>query len=226
MKGICTFMFKAVIFDLDGTLADTIDDIGYSINQMLELHGFPKLTRKEHLANINNGAFQLVRRSLPENYRENEDFIRSCLAEYEHFYDAHHMCETVAYDGISDVLTILSKSEVKLAVLSNKQDGYVKDIISTLFPSIKFGAVYGMLDLPAKPDPSSALKIANELKVLPSEVAFVGDSHVDMMTAKNAGMYPIGVSWGYRDEQLLKENGACLICHNARELSEFIQAKL
>lgn len=212
-------MIRAVIFDLDGTLADTIDDIGYSINQMLALHSFPLLDRNGHLGNINHGAVELVRRSLPANKQSDAELVALCLKEYESFYSVHHMCDTVLYDGIHAALSELSADGILLAVLSNKQDGYVKDIISALFGDIDFKAVCGMSDLPAKPDPSSALKIAEKLCLKPDEIAFVGDSHVDMQTARNAGMYPIGVSWGYRSKQILLENGALTICETPSDIS-------
>lgn len=212
-------MIRAIIFDLDGTLADTIDDIGYSINQMLALHGFPSLDRNGHLENINRGAVELVRRSLPSDKQSDAEFVTLCLKEYEGFYSVHHMCDTVPYDGIHAALSELNAAGIRLAVLSNKQDCYVKDIISALFGDIIFEAVCGMSDLPAKPDPSSALKIAERLCLRPEEIAFVGDSHIDMQTARNAGMYPVGVCWGYRSKQVLLENGALTLCEAPSDIS-------
>lgn len=213
-------MIKALIFDLDGTLADTIDDIGWAVNRMLEARGFPTLERKDHLANINNGAFKLIQRSIPENYREDEDFVRSCLREYESFYSVHYDVETYAYSGISEALSRLSEDGYLLSVLSNKQDAYVKSIVEKLFPDIAFVCVCGQTELPTKPDPTAALIIAEKMGLQPSEIAFVGDSQVDITTAKNAGMYPVGVSWGYRPEEALASEGARLIVAEGKELSE------
>lgn len=214
-------MLKAMIFDLDGTLADTIDDICASLNRMLVLHGFPTLNREGTLQNINNGPYELVRRSLPCSARDDEAFVSRCLAEYDGFYGEHYMCDTRPYPGVHEALAALEERGVKLAVLSNKQDAYVKKIIATLFADIGFCEVRGVDELPPKPDPTAALLIADKLGAEPGEVAFVGDSHVDMLTARNAKMYPVGVCWGYRSEQVLIENGACTLCHEASELALF-----
>lgn len=203
-------MIKGFIFDLDGTLADTIDDIGWAVNRMLSSHGFPLLERKDHLANINNGAFQLIRRSLPEEHRESEDFVRSCLSEYEAKYAEHYIIDTYAYAGIPEILCKLSHAGYSLAVLSNKQDKFVKDIVSELFPNIPFAEARGQTELPTKPNPTSALVLAEKMNLAPKEIAFVGDSQVDIRTAINAGMYPVGVTWGYRPKELLVAEGARL----------------
>lgn len=211
-------MIRGFIFDLDGTLADTIDDIGWAVNRMLEGRGFPLLERAEHLANINNGAFKLIQRSIPENYRVSEDFVRQCLREYESFYSVHHDVETYAYSGISEVLSSLLEKGYRLSVLSNKQDAYVKSIVAKLFPDITFVCACGQTELPTKPDPTVPLIIAERMGLQPSEIAFVGDSQVDILTAKNSGMHPIGVSWGYRPAELLLDTGAEAIVTEASEL--------
>lgn len=212
-------MIKAMIFDLDGTLADTIDDIGWSVNRMLEERGFPTLTRADHLANINNGAFKLIQRSIPEIYREDEAFVRSCLAEYEKFYSTHYAVDTYIYPALARVLRDFSNAGYRLAVLSNKQDAYVKNIVAKLFPEIPFVCAQGQTELPTKPDPTAALMIAERLGLAPSEIAFVGDSQVDVATAKNAGMVPVAVAWGYRPAAVLAEAGAEVIVSDAEELS-------
>ncbi len=212
-------MLKAVIFDLDGTLADTIDDIGASLNRMLALHGFPVLSRDGVIRNINHGPYELVKRSLPCELRDDETLVRQYLSEYDAFYGEHYMCDTRPYPGIREALARLEGEGLGLAVLSNKQDAYVKKIIATLFPDIGFREIRGVGELPPKPEPTSALLIAEKLGAKPYEVAFVGDSHIDMLTACNAGMYPVGVCWGYRSEQVLTENGARLLCHEPSRLA-------
>ena len=211
-------MIKAIIFDLDGTLVDTIGDIGYAINEMLKLHGFPLHDRAGHLRHVNYGARELVRRSLPEEARQDEELISRCLAEYEELYGQRYMCDTVLYPGISAALAALKEAGYPLSVLSNKQENYVKDIVATLLPSHTFFRVGGQGEFPCKPDPAYALRIAEELGLRPDEVAFIGDSHVDMQTARRAGMHPVGVCWGYRDRETLLENGAELLCDTAAEL--------
>lgn len=216
-------MIKALIFDLDGTLADTIDDIGWAVNKMLAARGFPTLTRADHLANINNGAFQLIKRSVPKEYRENEPFVKECLSEYEREYSTHYAIDTKAYDGAKEALLRLANKGCRLAVLSNKQDGYVKKIIDTLFPEVPFEEVMGQTELPTKPDPTVPLIIAKNLGVLPRETAFVGDSQVDIKTALNAGMRPVGVAWGYRSTELLIREGAELIIDTPPRISDITE---
>ena len=216
-------MVRGFIFDLDGTLADTIDDIGWAVNRMLEARGFPTLCRADHLANINNGAFKLVQRSIPENYRTDEDFVRRCLREYESFYSVHYDVETYAYAGVFDALSLLAEGGYPLAVLSNKQDAYVKSIVKKLFPDIPFICVCGQTELPTKPDPTAALIIEEKMGLNPYEIAFVGDSQVDIITARNAGMYPVGVAWGYRPAEALTAEGAKVIITDGKEISELPQ---
>lgn len=216
-------MVKALIFDLDGTLADTIDDIGWAVNRMLESRGFPTLERKDHLANINNGAFKLIQRSIPENYRSDEAFVRSCLTEYESFYSVHYDVETYAYCGVAEALASLAENGYKLAVLSNKQDAYVKSIVKKIFPQIPFICACGQTELPTKPDPTSAIMIAERMGLAPNEIAFVGDSQVDIKTAVNAGMYPVGVAWGYRPPETLIAEGATVIVSKGEDLSDLPQ---
>lgn len=212
-------MIRGFIFDLDGTLADTIDDIGWAVNRMLESRGFPTLTRADHLANINNGAFKLIQRSIPEIYRGDEAFVRSCLAEYESFYSTHYAVDTYIYPDLDRVLRDFSNAGYRLAVLSNKQDAYVKNIVEKLFFGIPFVCAQGQTELPTKPDPTAALMIAERMGLSPSEIAFVGDSQVDVATAKNAGMISVAVAWGYRPVSLLVEEGAEVTVSDAEELS-------
>ena len=212
-------MIKALIFDLDGTLADTIDDIGWAVNRMLEDYGFPMLRRADHLANINNGAFKLIQRSIPENYRVDEDFVRRCLRSYESYYSVHYDVETYAYNGVREALSALSRRGYLLSVLSNKQDAYVKNIVDKIFFDIPFVCAQGQTELPTKPDPTAPLLIAERMGLSPTEIAFVGDSQVDILTAKNAGMYPVGVSWGYRPAELLIAEGARVIAEDGQALA-------
>ena len=212
-------MIRGFIFDLDGTLADTIDDIGWAVNRMLEARGFPLLCRADHLANINNGAFKLIQRSIPENYRADENTVRACLREYEKFYSVHFDVETYAYGGVKEALLSLSEAGYRLAILSNKQDAYVKSIARKIFSDIPFVCACGQTELPTKPDPTAAFMIAERMGLAPDEIAFVGDSQVDVITAKNAGMYPVGVAWGYRPSEMLTEEGAKVIVSCGEELS-------
>ncbi len=211
-------MIKAAIFDLDGTICDTLDDITDGLNAMLKEKALPSLTRDDTLKNINNGAFELVRRSLPAEYRENTDFVKECLKVYSDAYSKCYDNKTYPFDEITEVIKKLKECGLKLAVLSNKQDEFVKKIISKIFPDGLFDIVLGDGPFSPKPDPASALYICKELGVLPKECAMIGDSHVDMQTGVNSGLMPIGVTWGYRTRDVLIDNGAKMIIEKVSEL--------
>lgn len=212
-------MIKAIIFDLDGTLADTLDDITSALNGMLIEFGFPSITRKQTLANINNGAFELVRRSIPEGYRDDK-FVSEAKKVYEKYYSSYYCETTHPYDGIHAALKHLQDCNVILSVLSNKQDEFVKVIVKKLFPDIHFAYVIGQGPFPTKPDPTSVNFIINNIGVKKSETALVGDSNIDMITAKKAEVIPIGVDWGYRSREILIDNGASHIVSFPNELCD------
>ena len=207
-------MIKAIIFDLDGTLCDTLPDIRTAINAMLTRLGYKTRSRADLLRFINNGARELVRRSLPKEVQRVEFIIDSALASYEAEYAKCYCDKTKAYDGIKAMLMELKGRGYKLAVLSNKQDKFVKEIIDNVFGKGLFNIAQGQSNLPAKPNPESALSIAKALGARPDKCLFIGDSDVDMQTAKNAGMLSVGCAWGYREEQVLLEAGAGRIAEN------------
>ena len=214
-------MIKTVILDLDGTLADTITDIRDGLNGMLGQLGFPQVSKSDTLANINNGAFELVRRSLPEKYRTDDDFVKIAKVIYEKYYAECYNTQTAEYVGITEALKSLSDSKITLSVLSNKQDEFVKKIVAKLFPDIPFAFVMGQSDrFPTKPDPTSILYILDSLGASRCEAALVGDSNIDMLTARNAEIIPIGVAWGYRSKEILLENGAKYIVSSPCELTK------
>lgn len=219
-------MYKAAIFDLDGTLADTMPDLATAMNSMLRDFGFKERTKEELLQFINHGARVFVGRSLPENVQDDENLVTEALKIYSDYYSKCYADKTVPFDGIHEVLASLRKSGIKLGVLSNKQDVFVKVIISKLFGEIDFVSVYGQTDVPTKPDPAGCMRILGEMGIdNPRECAFVGDSDIDMKTAANSGMDAIGVSWGYRSEDVLTQNGAFKIAHNAEELIKILTQK-
>ena len=201
--------YKAVIFDLDGTLADTIGDLTAAMNKMLVSFGWPTRTREEMIQFINQGARAFVRQSMPQSVYKSEDdpIIDTAYNIYSKKYAEGYCVETAPFDGIADQLEALKAVGFKLGVLSNKQDVFVKNIIGKLFPNT-FDVVCGHSVLPHKPDAAPAVSVAEQLGVAPSECVFVGDSDIDMLTAKNAGMYPLGVLWGYRGIEVLVSAGA------------------
>jgi len=215
-------MYKAAIFDLDGTLADTLDDLGQAMNGMLRHFGWPERSREELCQFINRGARIFVARSMPEGSWEdiNDSSVTEALRVYNAEYDKCFNDLTSPYEGVPELLAELREKGVKLAVLSNKQDKFVKLITERLFPDT-FDVVRGHGEFPEKPSPESALATAAEMGVVPEECIFVGDSDIDMKTAQNAGMLPVGVSWGYRPPEILLDAGATVIAENAVKIGEF-----
>ncbi len=210
---------KAVIFDLDGTLLNTIYDIGDCLNHVLENHGFPKRTYDEYITFVCNGSRKLVERAADTACEREVDAI---LAEYKVYYSENYSVKTAPYDGIEQLLMKLSDMGVKLGVYSNKPDNIVKSLAEKHFSGI-FEAVRGQTDdVPVKPAPDGAWLVANELGVDFSECVFVGDSAEDRETALNAGMIPVSVSWGYRSEKFLRECGADICVSSANELLDAI----
>lgn len=214
-------MIKLIIFDLDGTLADTILDIRDGLNGMLNELGLPNVTTKQTLANINNGALELVRRSLPEQFRENEELVKQTKAIYEKYYSGCYNNKTAEYSGITNSLKALREQGILLAVLSNKQHEFVQKIVEKLFSDVTFEFTVGQSKyVPTKPDPTAVINIIDSLNVIKSQVLLVGDSNIDMLTAINAGITPIGVSWGYRPPNMLIECGARLILNSPQDIAK------
>lgn len=201
-------MFKYFIFDLDGTLAYTIGDLRNAMNLTFEKYGFPSLDDEKVLASINHGTREFVRKCLPEGIEQNEDFVNEVIDEYLKIYDENCLVYTKPYEYVNEILGYCKENGAKMAVYSNKHDSCTKRIVATLFPNIFDTVLGGGTRFPHKPAPDGALYIADIFGAEPDEIAFIGDSDVDMATAKNAGMHPFGVSWGYRPPELLREKGA------------------
>lgn len=199
--------FKAIIFDLDGTLLDTLEDLGNSVNRVLAGHGFPVHRIDAYRFFVGDGFAKLIMRALPENKRSQE-LVEICLDEFKDDYDRNWNQQTGLYDGISAMLDTLTGRGLKMAVLSNKKHEFTLKCVKTLLPHWKFEAVFGQREhIPPKPDPAGALEIAQMLKLSPSDFLYMGDSAVDIKTALAAGMHPVGVTWGFRPTEELIKNG-------------------
>ena len=213
-------MAFGIIFDLDGTLADTMDDLKTAVNSTLTILGYEPRTKFELLNFINNGSRELVRRSLPTAVQTEDFIIDSALSIYKGEYEKCFCEKTREYVGMSEALAKLKKNGFRLGVLTNKPDFFAKTIIEKLFGNEVFDFVLGQTDIPHKPDPAGAYIVAKALGVKPYKCIFVGDSDVDIKTSINAGMRSIGVAWGYRSAELLTETGAEYIAQNPGEIVE------
>jgi len=210
---------KAILFDLDGTLLDTLYDLGDAVNRALSLMGFPTHPLGDYRGFIGDGAVILITRALPRENR-NETTIRTCLQAFREIYDRNWNVKTRPYDSIPEVLDTLATRGMKMAVLSNKPHGLTIRCVTHLLPNCHFDAVLGQREeAPRKPNPAGALEIAERLHIPPSAFFYLGDSAVDMKTAVAAEMFPVGVLWGFRTADELQENGAkVLIDHPSKIL--------
>jgi len=214
---------KYFIFDLDGTLAYTIGDLCSAMNGMLRHFGWRQITEEDALANINFGARQFVRGCMPAEYREDEALIDRAFAKYSECYAKEYLKTTHLYDGVAEGVAYLKARGAKMGVFSNKQDAQTKAICEKLFPADTFEIVLGNNGIfPHKPSPEGALYVAEVLGARPEEIAFIGDSDVDMRTAINAGMHPVGVAWGYRPKELLLSLGAETILSSLEDIKNLI----
>ena len=215
---------NAVIFDLDGTLLDTLEDIMDSANAVLEKLGFPPHTRNEYRYFVGEGIEQLMLRALPEKSRSKETLnqvVHGILMEY----DLRWKRKTKPFDGILELLSYLKAQDIKTAVFSNKPHEFTQKSVDHFFPAEDFTQIVGaQKEIPKKPDPAGALRIAETFGLPPSEIVFLGDSDIDMKTAKAAGMMACGVLWGFRDEKELRENGADLVLRKPMELVKILES--
>ena len=215
-------MIKALIFDLDGTVADTIYAINEGINLMLEELGYDPIGYEDVLSFVNFGARGYVEGALPEHAPHDDEFIDSALDIYNQKYALTYMHTDKCYDGVPEALEQLAP-HFRLGMLSNKQDEFVIKLVGQLFRPNLFEISHGVRDgIPAKPDSTAPLEFARFFGLEPCEIAFVGDSDIDVLTALNAGMVAVDVSWGYRDEKTLREVGAQYIAHTPDELVDIL----
>ncbi len=206
--------YKAILFDLDGTLLDTLEDIGNGMNHVLEERNFPvhKLNAYRHF--VGDGAAMLVSRTLPEERRDDE-IIQECLEAFKKYYAQNWKVKTVLYEGVAEMLDAVTMRGLKIAVLSNKPHEFTVQCVTELLSNWKFNIVLGLRNsVPRKPDPAGAKEVARSLGLPQSQFLYVGDTAVDMQTANAAGMFSVGVLWGFRTRDELVDNGAkALVSH-------------
>jgi len=214
-------MIKAVLFDLDGTLVNSLQDLCDSTNYALQKHGFASHETSAYKYLVGNGIVTLIERALPESDRGTAK-QQMVFDEFMAHYRKHFLDKTKPYENISECLKQLKDAGIKLAVVSNKADEMAKKVVSELF-SDEFSVVVGKKEnYPTKPDPSLTLEVIKQLGATPEECVFVGDSGVDMATAKNAGCKAVGVLWGFRLRDELIENGADYLLGDANEIAPLV----
>ena len=214
--------FKAVCFDLDGTLLDTLDDLAYCTNKVLSERGFPIHPVDEFRHFVGDGVKMLMIRALPEEARD-ETLIGECRKDFETIYRECWNRQTVPYHGISELLDSLTKLELKLAVLSNKPHEFTVLTVNHLLQSWNFDVILGQRKkIPKKPDPAGVLEICQKLGLTSEKIIYLGDTATDMKTAFSSGCYPVGVLWGFRNEKELKDNGALQVIKNPLDLLDLL----
>jgi phosphoglycolate phosphatase len=216
-------MINALIFDLDGTLLDTIDDLADAGNEFLRIHGFAQHPSGAYKKFIGNGVERLLRAVLPEPV-DDEKMLSSYVSEYKNIYRKNYLNKTKPYDGILQMLDEFAGMGIAMAVLSNKPDDMTQDLVKHYFNKYSFVHVQGARPNEAyKPDPRLAASIAMKLDCAAEEVCCIGDSDVDMRMAKLSGMCGIGVLWGFRGREELEQNGAVYIVEYPSQIIQIIK---
>lgn len=211
-------MKKAVIFDLDGTLLNTLDDLADSTNYALSRFGYPTRTIEEVRQFVGNGVAKLIERAIPEG--KNNPNFEKCLAIFKENYAQNMYNKTAPYNGIIEMLSNLKSKGIKIAVVSNKFDLAVKELCKKYFEGfIDFAAGENEAQgIKKKPAPDTVISVLNEFNLASEDAVYVGDSDVDIMTAKNSKMSCISVTWGFRDEKFLLKNGATILINAPSEI--------
>ena len=216
--------YKAVIFDLDGTLVDSLADLSDSVNLMLKSYGFPTHEMEQYRYFVGNGSKKLMERTLPRDKAASAEFVEEALVKYKAIYKERLLEKTRPYNGVRELLAELKSRGIPLAVCTNKHNDAALTIVKILFAPGTFEEVLGdRPGFPKKPNPATPLEIASHLGVKPDEVAYLGDTSVDMETAVHAGFLPVGVLWGFRPEEELVKSGAKVLLKAPLELLEKVE---
>ena len=211
--------YKAILFDMDGTLLDTLTDMEDAVNHILSVHGWPLRTTEEVRAFVGNGARRLMERAVPPEVTGGD--FETVLTEYRDWYQAYNCVATTPYPGIPALLAALAEADIKTAVVSNKPDATTKTLAARFFPGLP---AFGQRDdVPPKPAPDLVFHALETLGVDAADAIYVGDSEVDVATARNAGLPLAAVSWGFRGRRALAKAGAAVIVDTAAELLEVLQ---
>ena len=200
---------NAILFDLDGTLVDSLRDIAGAMNRVLRNRGYPTHPESDYRNFVGDGMTVLAERVLPPPDNANPDRIRACVADMRKQYARCWRDHAVPYPGIPELLDALVEQNIHVGILSNKPEPFTVEMVATVFPEIPFRTVRGAREgVPVKPDPAAALEILEEWRLPAEQVLYAGDTNTDMRTGKRAGMWTFGVTWGFRNREELEDSGA------------------
>lgn len=210
--------YHGILFDLDGTLLDTLEDLGNAMNRVLERYGFPQHPLESYRYFVGDGMESLVRRAIPQNRRD-QPLLSECVAAMQEEYGRRWMERTHPYTGIPELLTALAARGIKMAIFSNKQDEFTQITVNRFLSRWPFEVVVGARpSVPKKPDPTIPLQISRSMNIPPSALLYAGDTSTDMLTANAAGMYAVGVLWGFREADELLGSGAKVLVEKPVEI--------
>ncbi len=220
-------MFKCAIFDLDGTLADTLTTISYFANEALKKYSLSTYTEEEYKYMVGDGAKNLVKRMLENQNAYTDELFEKVYTYYNKIYDADFLYLTAPYDGITELLKFLKENGLKIGSLSNKPNYPTTMILDNIFEKGTFDEKFGQREnYPIKPDPTVIFEMLEKWNIKPEECIYVGDTKTDMKTGKNAGAFTIGVLWGFREKQELMEHKADFIAEKPSDIIDFIKKDL
>ncbi len=215
---------KAVIFDLDGTLLDTLADLADSMNYTLKKYGFPEKELIHHRNAIGNGIRNYAEKVLPKD-KVSDELLDRFVPDAAQQYRNNSMVKTVVFDGIFELLDFLTEENIAMNILSNKRDAFVKELTEHYFSDYNFICINGELpNIAKKPHPDAALNIAKSCNIKPEEILFIGDSFYDIQTGKNAKMKTIAVTWGFQDENVLSKESPDFMAHTPEDIIEYIKS--
>jgi phosphoglycolate phosphatase len=212
--------YNTIIFDMDGTLLNTLEDLTDSVNYALQICGYTERTLDEIRCFVGNGVRVLINQAVPA--RTSEEDVVNCLTIYRKHYSENMQHKTRPYDGINELLKSLKEKDIKLAIVSNKYDSAVKALCKDYFQDYIQIAIGESPEIAKKPAPDSVFTALEQLGAVKEKALYVGDSEVDVQTARNAGLACIGVTWGFRDREVLAAEGADIIIDRPQELLDYL----